>query len=117
MARRIVHASSLPSEFLLSEQIDPADYPPDPPPIPVLDPNSIEAKVSNYLEGGGVHCIYCGDSSIIGESVEIDAGRAMQCVTCENCDRTWTDIYTLTHVSLDDDAAAADTDDNDDADD
>lgn len=49
-----------------------------------------------YVETGGTRCPFCGSQSIEGDSFEVDAGGAAQEVGCNNCDKTWTDVYTLT---------------------
>lgn len=46
-------------------------------------------------------CVYCGSSEISGGFVEIERNRALQRVTCDACDRAWTDVYTLSGVDLD----------------
>ena len=56
-----------------------------------------EAK-RRYLEESGVNCPFCGSSQIEGQAVEIDAGQALQPMACLECDRGWTDVYTLQEV-------------------
>ena len=56
-----------------------------------------EAK-KRYLEASSVNCPFCGSSQIDGRAVEIDAGQACQPMACLECDRGWTDVYTLQEV-------------------
>ena len=51
-------------------------------------------KKSLYLQRGG-YCPYCRSESVTGESVDIDSPSATQEVSCQNCGRTWRDIYRL----------------------
>jgi uncharacterized protein (DUF983 family) len=41
-------------------------------------------------------CPYCGSGAIDGGFIEIDEGTASQKVGCNECDREWIDLYTLT---------------------
>jgi len=54
-----------------------------------------------YIESGGVVCLYCGDSNL--QTGDIDAQEMIcQQVVCLNCKKEWTDEYTLTGVTTDD---------------
>jgi transcription elongation factor Elf1 len=55
-------------------------------------------QVAAYVASGGTKCPFCGSENISGESVQTDAGYAWQSVTCDACDTSWDDIYTLTGV-------------------
>lgn len=49
-----------------------------------------------YANQGGNCCPYCGSGDLDGGPVEIDAGIAAQKVGCGECDKEWTDTYSLT---------------------
>lgn len=53
-----------------------------------------------YVELGGCRCPSCeSDVHISGGECEIMEGGAFQEITCNECDATWTDQYTLTGYS------------------
>lgn len=43
-------------------------------------------------------CPYCESSDIEGEEVDIGPGEASQYVSCSDCEKNWTEQYTLTEV-------------------
>jgi hypothetical protein len=49
-----------------------------------------------YVEKGGCTCPFCGSDDIEGGSFNADAGYATQETSCNECDRSWEDQYTLT---------------------
>lgn len=55
------------------------------------------ARRRSYLRRGSC-CPYCRSESITGESVDIDGKHASQDVSCQECERTWRDIYRLADV-------------------
>ena len=56
-----------------------------------------------YIKSGGVKCPFCGEAGIAGGAYDTgDAGVVTQEVCCDICERTWTDIFTLTGVVLND---------------
>ncbi len=52
----------------------------------------------NYLRSGGTHCPFCGGADIRAnnpQTVDLD----IHCeVDCENCGKTWTDVYKLADI-------------------
>ena len=59
--------------------------------------NKFNAK--EYLDSGGTICPYCGDSDIGANSaVDVDEGVGIQVVSCNRCNKRWTDIYRLVNV-------------------
>ena len=48
-----------------------------------------------YAASGGVACPHCGHEGVTGPEVNIDEGVATQEVTCDSCDKSWTDVYQL----------------------
>ena len=57
-----------------------------------------EDQKKQYLEHGGYSCLYCESTNITSEPLDPDARCATAEVTCKACKKTWTDVYTLTHV-------------------
>ena len=55
------------------------------------------ARKLAYLRRGA-SCPYCRSESITGDSVDIEGNRASQEVSCQNCGKTWRDIYRLADV-------------------
>ncbi len=55
------------------------------------------ARKRSYLRHGG-GCPYCRSESVTGESVDIDGNAVSQEVSCQDCGRTWRDIYRLADV-------------------
>ena len=55
-----------------------------------------------YINSGGVKCPYCGEMGIEGGAYDTgDGGIVTQGVHCDTCERTWTDIFTLTDFTED----------------
>lgn len=50
---------------------------------------------AEYAERGGLNCPYCGSDNISGGSFDVYHGGVSQDVSCGECDRSWTDDYTL----------------------
>ena len=59
---------------------------------PALPPMSDE----QYVEYIGTKCPFCRSTQTTGGEVEIDDGVARQVVSCDYCDKEWTDSYSLT---------------------
>lgn len=49
-----------------------------------------------YVSVGWGACPFCRATQVEGGFVEIDDNKAYQSVSCNACDHSWTDIYTLT---------------------
>jgi len=49
-----------------------------------------------YAELQGLVCPVCGGKDIEGEMVDIDAGYAVQRISCLDCTSCWDDVYILT---------------------
>lgn len=56
-----------------------------------------ETQRKAYLEDSS-KCPFCQSYQIEGSSVEISNDRAYQTVSCNDCDKRWTDIYKLSDV-------------------
>ena len=54
-------------------------------------------QVKQYLKSETT-CPYCGGQDITGSSVEVEAGGAYQTITCEECGKSWLDIYKLVDI-------------------
>jgi len=63
----------------------------------------IISSIDLYIKRGATRCLYCGSENINGEHFESDYGSAWQDVKCLDCDKEWTDLYTLTGVDLQED--------------
>jgi hypothetical protein len=57
-----------------------------------------DEMVRRYVSSGGCKCLFCGDNSIEGGSVEVDSGGANQEITCARCGGIWTDVHDLVGV-------------------
>lgn len=51
-----------------------------------------------YVRNGYAACPYCKNRDIVGDSLEVDGNQVVQDVSCSACERTWTDVYTLTGI-------------------
>lgn len=49
-----------------------------------------------YAAKKGGCCPFCGSGAIEGAFIEIEANWAFQRVSCNECDKEWTDTYILT---------------------
>ncbi len=54
-----------------------------------------------YLENGGVRCLYCKSDNITSGPLDADGPTATAMVECHNCMKRWADTYTLTSVGRD----------------
>jgi len=63
-----------------------------------------EQIVKAYLQSSGVFCPFCGSYRIevYDTYTTSDEGIACEKVRCYDCERSWTDNYTLTGVDLED---------------
>lgn len=43
-------------------------------------------------------CPFCKSHQIEGDHVHVEAGEAWQEVSCLDCDRIWSEIYTLSYI-------------------
>ena len=57
-----------------------------------------ESALRKYLDNDACECPFCGSGNIEGGPVEIDLGSAWQKVSCVDCEKEWSDLYTLTGV-------------------
>jgi transposase-like protein len=48
-----------------------------------------------YVKKGGSCCPWCRSTNISGEGVDVHEGGATQECTCEDCNASWYDHYTL----------------------
>ena len=53
-----------------------------------------------YLKEGGVRCPFCDSNNISGGTLDMGAGATYQDVTCDSCQRAWTDVYELTGIEV-----------------
>jgi len=59
-----------------------------------------EEQENKYL-GSPYLCPYCGSDQLSLGKVTADVNRAVQTVSCRQCKKRWTNIYTLAHVEED----------------
>jgi hypothetical protein len=61
---------------------------------------SYRAK-QDYIETGGNSCPFCGSEDIEGGFINTDSCYSWQKVKCNECEKRWKDIYTLTDIEVD----------------
>lgn len=45
------------------------------------------------------HCPYCGSENCgAPNEIQLDEDEAYQIVVCDNCERSWKDVYLFTHI-------------------
>jgi len=54
--------------------------------------------VDEYIRRGGIICPYCQSHDIVRGRIEIAGDQVAQQIHCENCDKRWRDIYTLSDI-------------------
>ena len=59
-----------------------------------------EEQKNKYL-GSPYLCPYCGSDELSLGKVTADVNRAVQNISCRQCKKRWTSIYTLAHVEED----------------
>jgi len=57
-----------------------------------------EEQKAKYLEGGGVHCPYCGSDNIVPGKMQDEEDRVEARTSCVDCGKEWLDIFRLTDV-------------------
>ena len=53
---------------------------------------------TTYINAKGLICPHCGADSIEGGFIEVEAGEALQDMSCCQCRGKWQDIYHLVDV-------------------
>ena len=56
-------------------------------------------QIQKYVEDGGVHCPYCGSTDLDCSLMNQDGPIAFQEISCNGCDKQWTDIYKLVDMT------------------
>ena len=51
-----------------------------------------------YVEASGLACPYCGCRSLVAGPLSADGPAVESDVTCDRCDRVWSDVYALTGI-------------------
>jgi alkyl hydroperoxide reductase subunit AhpF len=57
-------------------------------------------REDEYVAKGGVACPFCGAPDIESGPLEADGPVATAAVECQKCHRTWTDVFRLVDVIL-----------------
>ena len=57
-----------------------------------------DKQKKEYIESGYCKCPYCGGENIEGAMIEVDSGSAYQPVSCNDCNKSWEDVYELVNV-------------------
>ena len=57
-----------------------------------------DKQKADYIQSGGVCCPYCGSDQIEGDSYDHQEGCVTQEICCLSCDKSWTDVHSLTHI-------------------
>jgi transposase-like protein len=58
-------------------------------------------QIEEYIQSEGDHCPYCKSKNIEGEitkSADYYDGYEQE-IRCNDCKKTWTDVYTLTSIA------------------
>ena len=58
------------------------------------------SRKDRYVARGGVACPFCGAADIESGPLEADGPEATATVECRKCHRTWTDVFRLANVIL-----------------
>jgi hypothetical protein len=64
------------------------------------------SRKKKYLRSKGMICPYCGISSIAGGTPEVFDNCIGVPVSCNLCNKEWTDVYALTAVEFPEDKEA-----------
>jgi len=62
-----------------------------------------EEAIQSYVETGGMDCPYCGSNDLECGRMDIYSHGASQPCSCNQCGKEWTDDYSLTGITEDDD--------------
>jgi len=57
-----------------------------------------DAQKKKYVDSQGLNCPYCNDGDLEGGCMQGDGNWITMPVTCDNCNKTWQEIYTLTGI-------------------
>ena len=52
-----------------------------------------------YIKAKGLICPYCGAETIEGGFIQVEAGEAVQNMSCSQCQGKWQDMYRLVDVT------------------
>jgi transposase-like protein len=56
-------------------------------------------KKKKYMDKGGNECPFCGSTKVeVSRSFDADGLSAWRDVSCIDCKKEWTDVYTLTDI-------------------
>ena len=61
---------------------------------------STDFKEQTYIKNGGNNCPHCGSEDISGLGFEADGTYAWRECECNDCEKSWTENFEMTGVSL-----------------
>lgn len=67
--------------------------------------NPLAITISDYLKDP-YNCIYCGSDDIQGMDFDAESIYTYREVKCRNCQKQWTEEFTLTNVTLEDESSS-----------
>lgn len=53
-----------------------------------------------YIRDGGNRCPHCRSNNISGRHIETDDASAWRVVECEDCEKSWTEVFTMTSMDI-----------------
>ncbi len=60
-------------------------------------------ETADYVKAGGGHCPFCNLSNLYYGDFDYEAGGIEQQVECLDCRKTWSDEYTLSGITPNED--------------
>jgi len=66
--------------------------------MPKILDKLIPYRKKKYIKEGGTTCPYCGSNNICGQHMEVDSTGAWQEIHCDDCNKTWNDVYKMTDI-------------------
>ena len=63
--------------------------------------------IDQYLKDPNF-CPYCGSDGVTGGDLDPEHIYVYRDVTCRTCDKTWTEEFTLTNITLEDESSSTD---------
>jgi hypothetical protein len=64
------------------------------------DPAKVNDPATHYLQSGGHNCPHCGSTEIHFGELDEQMSATYRPVRCSDCNREWTETFTMTGVTL-----------------